>query len=79
MEAIFLLLLVSSLNSVIISLRLFGAEKVVFWRENAAGLNSEFSVEFSREMIDENTMTERNQQVLRTFLERQWHLFPLIL
>jgi len=38
-QAAFLLVLVSSLTSVIVSLRLLGAEKTVYWRENAAGLN----------------------------------------
>ncbi|PRP88105.1 putative ATP-binding cassette transporter [Planoprotostelium fungivorum] len=38
-QAAFLLVLVSSLTSMIVSLRLFGAEKTVYWRENAAGLN----------------------------------------
>jgi len=38
-QASFLLVLVSSLTSMIISLRLFGLEKSVYWRENASGMN----------------------------------------
>lgn len=32
-------MLVSSLTSMVISLRLFGLEKSVYWRENASGMN----------------------------------------
>eukprot|EP01117_Protostelium_nocturnum_P015602 TRINITY_DN6062_c1_g2_i2.p1 TRINITY_DN6062_c1_g2~~TRINITY_DN6062_c1_g2_i2.p1 ORF type:complete len:1280 (+),score=361.96 TRINITY_DN6062_c1_g2_i2:135-3974(+) len=39
-QAAFLLVLVASLTSMVISLRLFGAEKPVFWRESASGMSS---------------------------------------
>ncbi|PRP79061.1 abc transporter aaa ATPase [Planoprotostelium fungivorum] len=38
-QASFLLVLVSSLTSMVLSLRLFGLEKSVYWRENASGMN----------------------------------------
>jgi len=38
-QAAFLLVLCASMTSVVVSLRLFGNEKVVFWRESAAGMS----------------------------------------